>query len=50
MVEAASTRHPGFPSKPVRAEDDQATWVQLGHRTSFHGSQRALQGEPGVGS
>lgn len=49
-METASTRHPGFPSKPERTEDAQATWVQLGHRTPSHSSQHALQGEPGVES
>lgn len=44
-VEAASTRHRRFPSKPMRAEDAQVSWMQLGHRIPSHSSHHALRGE-----
>lgn len=44
-VEAASTGHCRFPSKPMRAEDAQVSWVQLGHRIPSHSSHHALRGE-----
>lgn len=45
MVEAASTGHRRFPSKPVRAEDAQVNWVQLGHRTPLGLAPKVKSGE-----